>query len=90
VERPVPGFCLCIGGGGGLPWRGGWDSPCCCGDGGLGTRRHRDRLGSGRSRAPAGVRAADWVLGEVILAVARRLDRERGREGERDREVVAG
>jgi hypothetical protein len=49
----------------------------CCGDDGLGVGRLRDRLGSGRSRAPTGVRAADWALGETILVAGQRRDRER-------------
>jgi hypothetical protein len=76
----------------GAPWKGGegrsgWRTGRrtadwgCCGDGGLGAGRQRDRLGSGRIRDPVGVRES---LGEAILAADRRRDRERERERERD------
>jgi hypothetical protein len=71
----------------GPPWKGGegrsgrrtgsgttdWG---CYGYGGLGVGRRHDRLGSGRSRASAGLRAADWALGEAILAAGDKRERE--------------
>jgi hypothetical protein len=49
----------------------------CCGDDGLGVGWLGDRLVSGRSRALTGVRAANWALGEEILATGQRRDRDR-------------
>jgi hypothetical protein len=88
ARRRSSSISTCALGERGPPWKGGearsrrrtghgtmdWD---CCGDDGLGAGRLHDRLGLGRSRAPTGVRATDWALGEAILAAGQRRERER-------------